>query len=83
MTERKTAKEVLSWIESRISEGRTVYIATALKITEISPKTFNKWQDSGLKLFKVSNDGKDLFIARGKNYECVWNAAFGCQFTAR
>lgn len=83
MAKRKTAQEVLGWIENRIAEGRTVYIATALNITEITPKNFKRWSDSGSDLFKVSKNGDELFIAKGKKYECVWSKAFGCQFTAR
>lgn len=83
MTERKTASAVLKWIEDRIAEGRTVYISTALKVIEISPKTYSKWQKSGSDLFKLSNNDDDLYIARGKNWDCIWNKAFGCRFTAQ
>lgn len=83
MSEKKKASEVLKWIEDRIAEGRTVNISTAWKVIQISPKTYKKWQDSEHKLFKLSNNDDDLYIARGKNWDCIWNKGFGCRFTAR
>lgn len=82
MADRIKASDVLKWIEDRISEGRTVNISTALKVIEVSPKTYKQWQDSGSKLFKLSNNGDDLYIARGKSWDCIWNKGFGCRFTA-
>ena len=33
-----TATEKLEWIKDRIAEGRTVYLATALRVTSIKAK---------------------------------------------
>ncbi len=64
-----TSKQKLELIESAIRENRTVYICSHTKQTKITPKTYQKWIDSGFELFK--DDGKSLYMARGKNFDCI------------
>ena len=62
-----TAQTKLDWIIARITEGRTVYVTTALRSTAISPKTFNNWASKGTDIVKVGKDGS-LLMAEGRKY---------------
>lgn len=61
-----SAQKKLEVIEETLQEGKTVYISTHYKSIEVTPKTFKRW---GNTLFKVS--GNSLYIARGKNFDCI------------
>ncbi len=64
-----TSKDKLSLINEAIKAGRTVYICNHMKQVKVTPKTYKKWADSGYYLFK--DDGQSLYMARGKNYDCI------------
>ena len=65
------AQKKLEWIKDKIEEGLTVYVTTHLKSTAISPRTWGCWAEHGNTLFKLSEDNTSLFMARGKNYDCI------------
>lgn len=64
-----TAQERLTKIEGLLKSGTTIYISTCLKSICVTPKTMEKWKKLGIPLFKASE--KSLYVARGKNYDCI------------
>lgn len=58
-----------------IDLGKTVYIGNPRHTTKITPKTFKKWNDAGLKLFRINKAG-ELQIARGKSYDVIVSKDF-------
>ena len=61
------ATKAHEFITSKIAEGYTIHISTALKTIEVTPKTVASWAKSGHTLFKISGSG-DLMIASGKKF---------------
>jgi hypothetical protein len=51
-----------------LESGKTLYITTPLRTTVISPKTYKKWKDKGLTLFKGD---KSLYMANGSKFVCI------------
>lgn len=62
--ENTTGANALKFIESALSEGRTVYISTATRNTAISPGCAQRWRNAGNSLFKLNSAG-DLLMASG------------------
>lgn len=65
----RTGKSIYDWIMERLTEGRTVYIATALRITYVRPK--DRWA--------IRLNGAHCELARGRH----WDSINGCNLTAR
>ena len=61
--------KTLTWIETRIAEGRTVYITTNTNCTKITPKTFRRFAAAGTPAFKA--DETSTYMIRGKHYDCI------------
>lgn len=61
------AAKAYEFITSKIAAGHTIRITTALKTTEVTPKTAAKWAKAGNTLFKMSASG-DLMIASGSKF---------------
>lgn len=64
-----TAEEKIAKLLEYIRSGRTVWISTAWKCTEITPKTLAEWDKAGLTLLKAK--GNSMYIAAGKRFECI------------
>lgn len=64
-----TATEKLEMIQKALTEGKTVIFANYLRAWKITPKTVANFAKAGVDLFKVK--GKSLYMARGKNYDCM------------
>ena len=62
--------QALAFIKSKIAAGRTVAITTATRSTQITPKTYAKWEESGTPLFKLTSGG-DLKMYEGGSYVFV------------
>jgi hypothetical protein len=62
--------QALAFIQSKIAAGRTVAITTATRSTQITPKTYAKWETSGTPLFKLTSGG-DLKMYEGGSYVFV------------
>jgi hypothetical protein len=71
------AAETLSWITDALASGKTIYVATALRVTKVTPKTAAQFAAAGRPFFKVS--GKSLYMSVGRRYDC----ADYCQITAQ
>lgn len=56
-----SAEKKLAWILDRLSEGRTVYITTALRSTAFKQRHKD--------MLRVKGDS--LYMQRGKNWDCV------------
>ena len=61
------AEHLLEDITKALADGRTVYVATALKATKVTPSTAASWEASGHQLFKLDKKG-DLTMAKGRKY---------------
>ena len=64
------AEKAFDFITTKIADGHTVMVATAMKATQITPKTFAKFVEADHPLFKIGNDGC-LYMAEGKKYVCI------------
>ena len=64
-----TAQETFDKIQAWLASGKTVFVATALRTTKITPKTAAKWKANGHTLFKVS--GSSLYMAAGNRFDCI------------
>jgi len=64
------AQKAYDFITGKIAEGFTVMVATNLKATQITPKTFAKFEAANHPLFKIGEDGC-LYMASGKGYVCI------------
>ena len=53
-----------------LEAGKSVYLATCTRITEITPKTWQRWQAKGLKLLHADSNGHD-YMASGKRFVCI------------
>lgn len=71
---------LVSDIERTIDTGKTMHIMTYLKHIKITPKTLNKWRESGTPLFKDDKDGLGFYIARGRNYDFVLEQSVSIKF---
>lgn len=58
-------------IENQIDNGKTMYIATCIRIVKITKKTLDAFRKSGRPLFLDDKSGQGFYIARGRKYEFV------------
>jgi hypothetical protein len=65
-----TAEKALNFITNAITSGRTVYVSTMTRVVAISPATFARWEKSGNKLFKFSDEG-ELMMAAGNSFNRI------------
>lgn len=56
-----TARRKVAFIRNHLSEGRTIYISTATRITKVSAKHAD--------MFKATKSG--AYIQRGRNWDCI------------
>ena len=64
-----TAENALAFINEKIASGHTVYLANAMRVIEISPKTVAGWAKAGRDLFKLDSSG--LRVAQGRRYDLI------------
>lgn len=64
------AAKAYEFITSKLDSGYTIHITTALKTTEVTPKTAAKWAKAGNALFKLSTSG-DLMMASGRKFVAI------------
>lgn len=64
-----TATAKLETITKAWSEGRTVYIQTAMRVTVLSAKTAAKFAAAGRPVVKIKGDS--LYVIEGKRYVCA------------
>ena len=64
------ATKAFKFINEKIDAGMTIMIATHIKVTQVSPKTFAKFEAANFPLFKMSNNG-ELMMAEGSKYVCI------------
>lgn len=70
MTDAKCAEDKFDWIVSRLGEGHTIRLSTSLRVVEITPGTWDKWQKKiGYPPVKTVNGS--LYLARGKHWDCA------------
>lgn len=69
-TTQTPAERAFDFINNAITAGKTVYIATRLRVTELSPKTVAKFEAAGYKAYKMGKDGC-LYLASGKSFVCI------------
>ena len=73
----KNPAETLSWITDALASGKTIYVATALRVTKVTPKTAAQFAAAGRPLFKA--DDTSLYMSAGRRYDCIDY----CQITAQ
>ena len=73
----KNPAEILSWITDALASGKTIYVATALRVTKVTPKTAAQFAAAGRPIFKASE--KSLYMSVGRRYDCIDY----CQITAQ
>jgi hypothetical protein len=71
------AAETFAWITDALASGKTIYVATALRVTKVTPKTAAQFAAAGRPLFKA--DDKSLYMSVGRRYDCIDY----CQITAQ
>lgn len=71
-----TPEKKLEWINERIAEGMTVYMATYTQVRSVKASTVRAFARADAELFKIS--GKSLYVARGRSWDCI----DGCKITA-
>ena len=64
------AQQAYNFITGQLADGKTVNIATAMKIFQITPKIAAQWHKVNRQLFKIGDDGC-LYMASGKSYVCI------------
>lgn len=67
---RAWSESTLRRIAEHIANGGTVYVSTDLRSTSITPKTWKRWDD-GATLFRIGKTSGSLYMARGRNWDCV------------
>ena len=66
---KKTAAETLAWMLDALATGKTVRVATAWRVTDITPKIAKKFADAGCPIFRASD--KSIYMAVGRRYDCI------------
>lgn len=66
---KKTAAETLAWMLDALATGKTVRVATAWRVTDITPKIAKKFADAGHPIFRASD--KSIYMAVGRRYDCI------------
>lgn len=64
-----TNNEKLAKITKALEEGKTVTFSTAMRVIEITPKTYSKFITAGCDLFRATDD--HLLINMGKRFDSV------------
>ena len=64
-----TNQETVDKLINLINENKTVYFQTAYKIIVVNKKTFDKFNNLNIQLFKADSTG--FYIRSGKNYLCL------------
>jgi hypothetical protein len=77
MTQRKNPAELLTWIADALASGKTIYVATATRITKITPKVAQQFDAANRPIFRASD--KSLYMSVGRRYDCIDY----CNITAR
>lgn len=67
--------EVLAFILSALAAGKTVTVASRLRVAKITPALAKRWEASGKALFKLTTDGA-LAMAEGKGYVRLTSGPF-------
>jgi hypothetical protein len=65
------AQTALAWINARLMDGLTVYVASSTRLTKVSPKVAAARESAGKPVFKVSRDGRELLMLERQNYVCI------------
>jgi len=60
----------LDFINKHIADGKTIFVRTYTRATEVTPNTIKKFADAGRPLFKM-NSKNELLMSEGKNYVCL------------
>lgn len=67
------AQSMYKWIQERLADGMTVQLITYSRATEISPATWERFEESGRPVLKLSQDGARLLLSEGKHYvDATW-----------
>jgi hypothetical protein len=77
MATQQTPAEILSWITDALASNKTIYVATATRITKITPKVAQQFDAAGRPVFRASD--KSLYMSVGRRYDCIDY----CRITAR
>lgn len=64
-----TPADKLAKILEVLNAGRTVFIATSLRVTKVTAKDLAKFAAIDRPLFKA--DASSLYISAGKRYDCI------------
>ncbi len=72
-----TNTEKLTRLTDALAAGRPVHIATATRVTKVTPKVAAGWAQSGKPFFKLSSTGALLMIERGRYVDASY-----CQILA-
>ena len=75
-------EQKIAWIRERIAEGLTVSFATALRVTQFSPRNSAKLEAAGFPFVKVGSDGCLLMIEGFSGGKPRYVDADGCRVTA-
>lgn len=65
----KNPAETLAWITDALAAGKTVRIATAMRVTNVTPKTAQQFEKAGRPIFRASK--KSLYMSVGRRYDCI------------
>lgn len=68
-TTMKTPADTLAWIQDALAAGKTVRVATAMRVTNVTPKTAQQFEKSGRPIFRASD--KSLYMSVGRRYDCI------------
>jgi hypothetical protein len=77
MATQQTPVETLAWITDALASNKTIYVATATRITKITPKVAQQFDAAGRPVFRASD--KSLYMSVGRRYDCIDY----CNITAR
>ena len=61
--------ETLAKMLDALATGKTVRVATAWRVTDITPKIAKKFADAGFPVFRASD--KSVYMAVGRRYDCI------------
>ncbi|MFA6198968.1 MAG: hypothetical protein WC679_01015 [Bacteroidales bacterium] len=64
-----TFQEKVDKLIKLLNENRTVYIQTIYRTIVVTKKTFDKFNNLNIELFKADNTG--FYIRNGKRYDCL------------
>jgi len=66
---KNTPAETLAWMLDALATGKTVRVATAWRVTDVTPKIAKKFADAGCPIFRASD--KSIYMAAGRRYDCI------------